>query len=69
MVDIKRKENKPMAIHTKEKPQLHMKATPKTKIKGQDVLIVQSRPKIAGERENVIFEMNACKTSYQRGNK
>lgn len=51
-MDIKRKEDKPMVIHTKEKPQLHVKSAPETKIKGRNVLTVQRGPKIAGEREN-----------------
>lgn len=37
-----------MVIHTKEKPKLHVKGTPETKIKGRNVLTVQHNPKIAG---------------------
>ena len=37
-----------MVIHTKEKPKLHVKGTPETKIKGRNVLTVQHGPKIAG---------------------
>lgn len=51
-MDIKRKEDKPMVIHTKEKPQLHVKSAPETKIKGRNVLTVQRGPKIAGEHDN-----------------
>lgn len=51
-MEIKRKEDKPMVIHTKEKPKLHVKSAPETKIKGQNVLTVQRGPKIAGECEN-----------------
>ena len=36
-----------MVIHTKEKPKLHVKGTPETKIKGRNVLTVQHGPKIA----------------------
>lgn len=37
-----------MVIHTKEKPKLHVKGMPETKIKGRNVLTVQHGPKIAG---------------------
>jgi cell wall-associated NlpC family hydrolase len=37
---IKRADDKPMVIHTKEKPQLHRKAPTETKIKGRNILTV-----------------------------
>ena len=37
-----------MVIHTKEKPKVHVKGAPETKIKGRNVLTVQHGPKIAG---------------------
>ncbi len=37
-----------MAIHTKEKPKVHVKGAPETKIKGRNILTVQHVPKIAG---------------------
>ena len=47
-MNIKKVDDKPMVIHTKEKPKLHVKGTPETKIKGRNVLTVQHGPKIAG---------------------
>ena len=47
-MNIKKVDDKPMVIHTKEKPKLHVKGTPETKIKGRNVLTVQDGPKIAG---------------------
>jgi len=47
-LNIKKVDDKPMVIHTKEKPKLHVKGTPETKIKGRNVLTVQHGPKIAG---------------------
>ncbi len=46
-MNIKKVDDKPMVIHTKEKPKLHVKGTPETKIKGRNVLTVQHGPKIA----------------------
>lgn len=37
-----------MVIHTKEKPKVHVKGAPETKIKGRNILTVQHGPKIAG---------------------
>ncbi|MBO5033763.1 MAG: C40 family peptidase [Lachnospiraceae bacterium] len=37
-----------MVIHTKEKPKLHVKSAPETKIKGRNVLTVDRSPKIVG---------------------
>ena len=36
-MNIKRVDDKPMVSHTKEKPKLHVKGTPDTKIKGRNV--------------------------------
>ena len=47
-MNIKKVDDKPMVIHTKEKPKLKIKGTPETKIKGRNVLTVQHGPKIAG---------------------
>lgn len=47
-MNIKKVDDKPMVIHTKEKPKLKVKGTPETKIKGRNVLTVQHGPKIAG---------------------
>lgn len=50
-MNIKKVDDKPMVIHTKEKPKVHVKRTPETKIKGRNVLTVQYGPKIAGSVE------------------
>ena len=47
-MNIKKVDDKPMVIHTKEKPKVHVKGAPETKIKGRDILTVQHGPKIAG---------------------
>lgn len=47
-MNIKKADDKPMVIHTKEKPKVHVKGAPETKIKGRNVLTVQHGPKIAG---------------------
>ena len=46
-MNIKKVDDKPMMIHTKEKPKVHVKGTPETKIKGRNVFTVQHGPKIA----------------------
>ncbi|MDE7204486.1 MAG: hypothetical protein K2O91_21905, partial [Lachnospiraceae bacterium] len=47
-MNIKKVDDKPMVIHTKEKPRLHVKGVPETKIKDRNVPAVQHGPKIAG---------------------
>lgn len=47
-MNIKKVDDKPMVIHTKEKPKLKIKGTPETKIKGRNVLTVRHGPKTAG---------------------
>ncbi len=47
-MNIKKVDDKPMVIHTKEKPKLKVKGAPETKIKGRNILTVQRGPKIAG---------------------
>ena len=47
-MNIKKVDDKPMVIHTKEKPKLKIKGAPETKIKGRNVLTVRHEPKIAG---------------------
>lgn len=46
-VEIKRKDDKPIVIHTKEKTKIHIKGKPETKIKGRNILTVSKAPKIA----------------------
>ena len=51
-MNIKKVDDKPMVIHTKEKTKLHVKTAPETKIKAENVLTVERTPKFAGaERE------------------
>jgi cell wall-associated NlpC family hydrolase len=47
-LNIKKVDDKPMVIHTKETPKVHVKGAPETKIKGRNILTVQHGPKIAG---------------------
>ena len=47
-MNIKKMDDKPMVIHTKEKPKVHVKGAPEAKIKGRNILTVQHGPKIAG---------------------
>lgn len=53
-MEIRKKEDKPMVIHTKEKTRLHMKSAPEAKIKGRNVLTVQRGPKTTGTGEGVV---------------
>lgn len=48
-MNIKKVDDKPMVIHTKEKTKLHVKFAPETKVKGRNVLTVDRSPKIAGD--------------------
>lgn len=43
-MNIKKVDDKPMSIHTKEKMKLHVKAGPEAKIKGRNVLSVEKNP-------------------------
>lgn len=46
-LNIKKVDDKPMVIHTKEKAKLHIKQEPEAKIKGRNILVVERSPKIA----------------------
>lgn len=51
-MNIKKVDDKPMVIHTKEKTKLHVKTAPEAKIKAGNVLTVERTPKFSGaERE------------------
>lgn len=71
-MNIKKVDDKPMVIHTKEKAKLHIKQEPETKIKGRNVLVVDKSPKIAGmdkEDKTVIKKFSAkeaVKNSMQK---
>lgn len=52
-MNIKKVDDKPMVIHTKEKAKLHIKGAAETKIKGRNVLTVQRGPKISGSEGSV----------------
>lgn len=45
-MNIKKVDDKPMVIHTKEKAKLRMRQEPEAKIKGRNVLVVEKDPKI-----------------------
>lgn len=63
-MDIKRKDGKPMVIHTKEKAKIHVKGEPEAKIKGRNILTVSRAPKISGfceketRKENIPDQKN-----------
>ena len=62
-LNIKKVDDKPMVIHTKEKTKLHVKAAPETKIKGRGVLAVDRSPKIAGvDKESGISQTDKRKS-------
>ena len=68
-MNIKKVDDKPMVIHTKEKTKLHVKTAPETKIEAGNVLTVERTPKFAGaEREakadNMDKRMSALKVKF-----
>ena len=70
-MNIKKVDDKPMVIHTKEKTKLHVKTAPETKIKAGNVLTVERTPKFAGaEREakadNMELHSNFCGFIYKK---
>lgn len=62
-MNIKKVDDKPMVIHTKEKTKLHVKSAPETKIKGRNVLTVDRSPKIAGAEKKSSTEKNERRKS------
>ena len=48
---IKKVDDKPMVIHTKEKAKIHSHEPKKAKIKGSNIYTVQRGPKIAGAND------------------
>ena len=42
-LNIKKVDDKPMVIHTKEKAKLHIRQEPEAKIKGRNILVVTGR--------------------------
>lgn len=71
-MNIKKVDDKPMVIHTKEKTKLHIKQEPEAKIEGRNVLVVDKGLKIAGmdrEDKTVIKKTSAkeaVKNSIQK---
>ncbi len=78
-MNIKKVDDKPMVIHTKEKTKIHVKAEPEAKIKGRNILVVEKSPKAAGSdkaenlkqtaKENVrktVQKENRVYAQYQR---
>lgn len=65
-MNIKKVDDKPMVIHTKEKTKLHVKTAPETKIKAGNVLTVERTPKFAGaEREAKADNMDKRKSALK----
>lgn len=50
-MNIKKVDDKPMIIHTKEKTKLHVKGAPEAKIKGRNILVVGKKPEDTGRVE------------------
>ncbi|WP_178258430.1 hypothetical protein [uncultured Clostridium sp.] len=70
-MNIKKVDDKPMVIHTKEKTKLHIKQEPEAKIKGRNVLVVDKTPNAAGMDKEVIKKSSAkeaVKKSMQKEN-
>ncbi len=65
-LNIKKVDDKPMVIHTKEKTKLHVKAAPETKLKGRNVLTVDRSPKIAGNGKEVGTDQTDKKKSAMK---
>lgn len=51
---IKKVDDKPMVIHTKEKAKIHSHEPKKAKIKGSNIYTVQRGPKIASAKVMII---------------
>ena len=62
-MNIKKVDDKPMVIHTKEKTKLHVKSAPETKVKGRNVLTVDRSPKIAGAERKSSTDNNERRRS------
>ena len=58
-MNIKKVNDKPMVIHTKEKAKLHIKQEPEAKIKGRNVLVVDKTPNAAGVDKEIIKKSSA----------
>ena len=70
-LNIKKGDDKPSVIHTKEKTKLHIKQEPEAKIKGRNVLVVDKTPNAAGMDKEVIKKSSAkeaVKKSMQKEN-
>ena len=60
---IKKVDDKPMVIHTKEKAKIHSHEPKKAKIKGSNIYTVQRGPKIAGAKVNDTDKRNVYRKS------
>jgi len=67
---IKKVDDKPMVIHTKEKAKIHSHEPKKAKIKGSNIYTVQRGPKIAGAKVNDTDKRNVyCKSTVHQAEK
>lgn len=64
---IKKVDDKPMVIHTKEKTKLHVKQEPEAKIKGRNILVVEKGPKVAGTDKESKAEKADSRKSARKG--
>ena len=63
---IKKADDKPMVIHTKEKTKLHVHTAKDTQIKGHNVYSVDRTPKIKGSTVNQTDTKNFAKEAYRK---
>ena len=70
-MNIKKVDDKPMVIHTKEKTKLHIKQEPEAKIKGRNVLVVDKSPKIAGmdKDDKTVIKKSSAKEAVKNSMK
>lgn len=66
-MNIKKVDDKPMVIHTKEKAKLHIKQELEAKIKGRNVLVVDKGPKIAGmdKEDKTVIKKSSAKEAVK----
>lgn len=69
-MEIRRKDDKPMVIHTKEKAKIHIRGKTEAKIKGRNVLVVTKRPRIieGGEAKAASGKKHADIVPSAKGN-
>ena len=67
-VKIKKVDDKPMVIHTKQKATIHTKSAKETKIKGSNVYTVERGPKISKAEVYDLNELLGEEVKKKSGN-